>query len=140
MLSSTEATDKWALAESEFAAGLVGGKSLNLAELRKQLSSTVALPTSVALPFGTFERVLEDAANTRAAAEATRLLKALEKSKEGVPAELAQLRQTVATQLHAPAALVAEVSCLHQQLMRSLSDNPCNSQESDCLHLQAVMG
>lgn len=50
-----------------FIQGLVGGKSRNLATLRAALPSTIAVPSSVALPFGTFERALEEPANATAA-------------------------------------------------------------------------
>ena len=67
----------WALRESEFGAGLVGGKSGNLAALRGQLPASIAVPASVALPFGTFERVLKDDVNQEAAAAVAKLQKEL---------------------------------------------------------------
>jgi alpha-glucan,water dikinase len=54
---------KWLLADNEFAPGLVGGKSSNLNGLRGKLTDWIHLPRSLALPFGVFERVLEDLAN-----------------------------------------------------------------------------
>lgn len=63
----------WALRESEFGAGLVGGKSGNLATLRGKLPDSIAVPASVALPFGTFERVLKDDVNKEAAAAVAEL-------------------------------------------------------------------
>lgn len=62
-------TNAWALPEKGFAEGLVGGKSLHLATLRAALPKGIAVPSSVALPFGTFERVLADNANAAAAAK-----------------------------------------------------------------------
>jgi alpha-glucan,water dikinase len=41
----------------EYADGLVGAKSKNLAGLRGRLPGSVALPASVTLPFGCFEQV-----------------------------------------------------------------------------------
>lgn len=67
----------WALMESEFGAGLVGGKSGNLAKLRGKLPDSIAVPASVALPFGTFERVLKDDVNKEAAAAVAQLLNQL---------------------------------------------------------------
>lgn len=67
----------WALRESDFGTGLVGGKSGNLATLRGKLPESVAVPASVALPFGTFERVLKDATNKEAAAAVAELQKKL---------------------------------------------------------------
>ena len=79
-VSAAKTSKKWALPESEFAEGVVGGKSRNLAALRNRLPADIALPASVALPFGTFERVLADKANSGVAAEVKKLLKALEKT------------------------------------------------------------
>lgn len=67
----------WALRESDFGAGLVGGKSGNLAALRGKLPASIAVPASVALPFGTFERVLKDDVNQEAAAAVAKLQKQL---------------------------------------------------------------
>ena len=41
----------------------VGAKSRNIANLRGKLPSWIRLPTSVALPFGVFEKVLEENIN-----------------------------------------------------------------------------
>ena len=63
---------KWAVSSDEFADGIVGAKSKNLAALRKSNSANTAgtpfpswikLPPSATLPFGTFEAVLDDKAN-----------------------------------------------------------------------------
>ena len=67
----------WALRESDFGQGLVGGKSGNLATLRGKLPASIAVPASVALPFGTFERVLQDNVNRDAAATVGKLQKEL---------------------------------------------------------------
>ncbi len=48
---------KWAIDMSEYSEGNVGGKSRNLAGLRGELPSDIALPASVTLPFGCFEEV-----------------------------------------------------------------------------------
>lgn len=58
---------QWALPESEFGEGVVGGKSGNLARLRGQLPDWIHVPASVALPFGSCERVLQDPANANVA-------------------------------------------------------------------------
>lgn len=67
----------WALKESDFGPGLVGGKSGNLATLRGKLPASIAVPASVALPFGTFERVLKGDVNAEAAAAVAKLQKEL---------------------------------------------------------------
>jgi alpha-glucan,water dikinase len=41
----------------------VGAKSRNIANLRGKLPSWIRLPTSVALPFGVFEKVLAETIN-----------------------------------------------------------------------------
>ena len=65
---------KWAVSSDEFADGVVGAKSKNLAALRgkkaggssgggEDFPSWIKLPPSATLPFGTFEAVLDDRAN-----------------------------------------------------------------------------
>ncbi|KAA6428767.1 MAG: carbohydrate-binding module family 45 protein [Trebouxia sp. A1-2] len=99
----------WTLKESDFGPGLVGGKSGNLATLRGKLPASIAVPASVALPFGTFERVLKDDVNTDAAAAVAKLQKQLSSAK-GIPPALAELRHTVATQLQPPTGLQQELA------------------------------
>jgi hypothetical protein len=41
----------------------VGAKSRNIAYLKGKVPSWVGIPTSVAIPFGTFEKVLSDDTN-----------------------------------------------------------------------------
>jgi hypothetical protein len=41
----------------------VGAKSRNIANLKRKLPSWIKVPTSVAIPFGVFEKVLEDERN-----------------------------------------------------------------------------
>jgi alpha-glucan,water dikinase len=52
----------WVLTEERYSQDAVGNKSLNLAELRRRLPD-LEIPPSVALPFGTCERVLEQDSN-----------------------------------------------------------------------------
>lgn len=102
-------TDAWALPEARFGAGLVGAKSGNLKKLRSMLPAGVRAPASVTLPFGTFERVLGDPANG-GAAQQLRALQARLPSPGGdlssAAGTLESIRELVATQLKAPAALV----------------------------------
>lgn len=70
-------SSSWALSEAQFGPGLVGGKSGNLATLRGKLPANIGVPASVALPFGTFERVLKDDVNKEAAAAIAHAQKAL---------------------------------------------------------------
>lgn len=83
----------WALRESDFGTGLVGGKSGNLATLRGKLPESIAVPASVALPFGTFERVLKDAINKEAAAAVAELQKKLVTSRPTSSCDLSATEQ-----------------------------------------------
>jgi alpha-glucan,water dikinase len=53
----------FAVTSEEFEEGLVGGKSLHLKQLQGKLPDWIHLPASVALPFGTFKKVLGAEAN-----------------------------------------------------------------------------
>jgi alpha-glucan,water dikinase len=108
----------WALPEGGFAVGLVGGKALSCASLRASLAAHgIAAPPSVALPYGTFERVLAAKENADVVggryAELTSALAVASRQTSGLPAaELAELRLLVETQLLAPTELVHQlVSC-----------------------------
>eukprot|EP00897_Mesotaenium_endlicherianum_P008242 jgi/Mesen1/7446/ME000389S06789 len=106
-------TKEWAIGESKFKKGLVGGKSGSIAKLRASLPSTTGVPASVTLPFGTFERVLAASENASVAAEVDSLISNLAKctsTSSGMPAELAQLRKTVSDKLVAPAEVRAAVT------------------------------
>ncbi len=48
---------KWVVGMEEYAPGVVGAKSRNIANLRGKLPESVSLPASVTLPFGCFEQV-----------------------------------------------------------------------------------
>lgn len=64
-LSVTKPTwcKKWSIGIGEFRDGVVGAKSKNLANLRGKLPEWIALPSSIALPFGSFEAALESTIN-----------------------------------------------------------------------------
>jgi alpha-glucan, water dikinase len=53
----------WVLTQEQFAPGVVGGKSNNLNGLRGKVADWIRLPASLALPFGTFEKVLASVEN-----------------------------------------------------------------------------
>jgi len=101
--------DEWALGEIEFKPGRVGGKALGCAGLRAALSAAdLIVPPSVALPYGTFERVLAHADNIEVAGKLAALQAKADAAHSGLPSEiLAELRSIVATQLLAPPELVA---------------------------------
>eukprot|EP00210_Caulerpa_lentillifera_P004353 g4151.t1 len=54
---------KYVVSMDEFADGVVGAKSRNIAGLRKQIPDWIQLPSSITVPFGTFEHVLEQSEN-----------------------------------------------------------------------------
>eukprot|EP00850_Spirogloea_muscicola_P002179 SM000008S22268 [mRNA] locus=s8:686800:696461:- [translate_table: standard] len=69
---------KYAVSADGFTPELVGAKSRNIAGLRGQLPSWVKLPTSAALPFGTFEKVLAEPFNKEVKAEVEALVNEVE--------------------------------------------------------------
>ncbi|GAQ90596.1 Carbohydrate-Binding Module Family 45 protein [Klebsormidium nitens] len=102
----------WAISESDFPSGGVNQKSLNIARLREAAKNpSFDLPTSVALPFGAFEKALAASINRTPANRVKRLLTAVESFEgRGIPAELSELRMVVSTQLSALATLRKEVT------------------------------
>ncbi|XP_021304642.1 alpha-glucan water dikinase, chloroplastic isoform X2 [Sorghum bicolor] len=58
---------KYAISAEEFTEEMVGAKSRNIAYLKGKVPSWVGVPTSVAIPFGTFEKVLSDGLNKEVA-------------------------------------------------------------------------
>lgn len=63
----------WAISEDQFAPGVVGAKAFNLAKLRKTLPSWINVPASIAVPFGTYERVMSWGINQHVADRVRRL-------------------------------------------------------------------
>ena len=82
----------YAIAPDRFEKGLVGGKSLHLKELRERLPDWLHVPVSVALPFGTLEKVLGTEANRDVRKHYHGLLKRLD---DGDPGALEDLRRTL---------------------------------------------
>ena len=107
---------KWALSSSEFADGVVGAKSKNLAALLKNDGAPfppwIRLPPSATLPFGTFEAVLDDAANAAFKKTIAASNAALEAGARGAAAVAA---------LEAAAAAARELS-IPQPLKSALAD------------------
>ncbi|PRW45423.1 Carbohydrate-Binding Module Family 45 [Chlorella sorokiniana] len=107
----------WVLGEREFGPGLVGGKSANLAALRSKLPQGVQAPASIALPFGTFERVLAADCNRSVAAAVAAEERSAASAAAGaeVPPALAALRFTIAADLKAPAGFAQELAAAAAQ-------------------------
>ncbi len=55
--------DSYAIGFDQFRQGLVGNKSLNLRRLRHAVPEWIRIPSSIALPFGTCERILNEKQN-----------------------------------------------------------------------------
>ncbi|KAK9060237.1 hypothetical protein SSX86_020941 [Deinandra increscens subsp. villosa] len=96
---------KFAISSDEFTSEMVGAKSRNIAYLKGKVPSWVGIPTSVALPFGTFEQVLSDELN-QGVSEKLQILK--EKLAAGDFDVLEEIRKTV-LELVAPPLLVQEL-------------------------------
>jgi alpha-glucan,water dikinase len=91
----------WALTQEQFTPEVVGGKSNNLNGLRGRLPEWIRLPASVALPFGAFEKALEDESNR----DVRRDCEALIRSAEQNPGEVLPRVREKLLELAAPPAL-----------------------------------
>ncbi|XP_076892539.1 alpha-glucan water dikinase, chloroplastic-like isoform X2 [Bidens hawaiensis] len=96
---------KFAISSEEFTSEMVGAKSRNIAYLKGKVPSWLGIPTSVALPFGTFEKVLSDELNQGVSAK-LQVLK--EKLAAGDFDVLGKIHKTV-LELVAPPQLVQEL-------------------------------
>jgi len=81
----------YALNAEAFEEQLVGGKSLHLHQLKGRLPDWIHLPASVALPFGTFEKVLKEESNRKTREQYEKLLARVNEE----PKVLPELRETV---------------------------------------------
>ncbi|KAI4965834.1 hypothetical protein ZWY2020_048073 [Hordeum vulgare] len=114
----------------EFSDEMVGAKSRNIAYLKGKVPSWVGIPTSVAIPFGTFEKVLSDETNKEVAQNIQMLKGRL--AQEDFSA-LGEMRKTVLN-LTAPTQLVKE---LKEKMLSS--GMPWPGDESDHRWEQAWM-
>ncbi|XP_077244216.1 pyruvate phosphate dikinase, PEP/pyruvate binding domain-containing protein [Tasmannia lanceolata] len=96
---------RYAISAEEFTSEMVGAKSRNISYLKGKVPSWVGIPTSLALPFGVFEKVLSDDAN-QVVREKLQILK--ERLGGGQFSALGDIRKTV-LQLVAPSQLVREL-------------------------------
>lgn len=95
----------FAISSEEFTTELVGAKSRNIGYLKGKVPSWLGIPTSIALPFGVFEKVLSDDLNKGVAEKVQILQKRLG---EGEFSVLQEIRNTVLA-LAAPPQLVQEL-------------------------------
>ncbi|GAV71559.1 PPDK_N domain-containing protein [Cephalotus follicularis] len=100
---------RYAISSEEFTSEMVGAKSRNISYLKGKVPSWIGIPTSVALPFGVFEKVLMDKLNQSVAKK----LQLMKKKLEGEPTVLGEIRDTV-LQLAAPPQLVQELKTIMQ--------------------------
>ncbi|KAE8698964.1 Alpha-glucan water dikinase [Hibiscus syriacus] len=94
---------KYAISAEEFTPEMVGAKSRNISYLKGKVPSWVGIPTSVALPFAVFEKVIAD----KLKKEVDEKLQILKK-KLGDTGAFEEIRKTV-LQLRAPPQLVQEL-------------------------------
>ncbi|KAK9854757.1 hypothetical protein WJX84_004423 [Apatococcus fuscideae] len=98
----------YAIPAEAFSADRVGAKSMNLTQLKGQLPDWIHLPASAALPFGTFEAVLEDNLNAGIADAMQALHQDLQKDGQGLSDALQDVRRAV-LQLQAPLQLLPQL-------------------------------
>lgn len=96
---------RYAITSEEFTSEMVGAKSRNIAFVKEKVPSWIGIPTSVALPFGVFEKVLSDDMNQEVAAKIEGLKARLN---EGEFHCLGEIRKTV-LDLLAPPQLLEEL-------------------------------
>ncbi|KAL9353251.1 hypothetical protein Peur_055931 [Populus x canadensis] len=99
-----EFSGRYAISSEEFTSEMVGAKSRNISYLKGKVPSWIGIPTSVALPFGVFEKVLSEDSNK----EVANKLQLLKKNLAEELSALREIRQTV-LQLTAPPQLVQEL-------------------------------
>lgn len=99
-----EFSGRYAISSEEFTSEMVGAKSRNISYLKGKVPSWIGIPTSVALPFGVFEKVLSEDSNQ----EVANKLQLLKKNLGEELSALREIRQTV-LQLTAPPQLVQEL-------------------------------
>ncbi|KAJ1275385.1 hypothetical protein BS78_05G131700 [Paspalum vaginatum] len=104
-LSKKQFLGKYAISADEFSDEMVGAKSRNIAYLKWKVPPFVGVPTSVALPFGTFEAVLSNKMNKEVAENVKSLTEKLNKGDFGA---LYKIRDAVLN-LVAPDNLVKEL-------------------------------
>ena len=99
----------YAVSASDFNEKNLGGKSNNLRRLQGKLAKWIGLPTSVALPFGVFERVLAEGNNKEIAKRYEELIRRMDNDAKKVKAEvLGELRKTILA-LRAPDELLSSL-------------------------------
>jgi alpha-glucan,water dikinase len=91
----------WVITHDQFTQEIVGGKSNNLNGLRGRLGDWIHLPTSIALPFGAFEKALQDNSNRAVRQEYDGLVAQVEQD----PAKVLPRLRAVVQKMASPTAL-----------------------------------
>lgn len=109
-------SDSWVLDQPAFEEKKVGGKALNIQRLGAIVSTGndgILVPKSVALPYGTFNKVLDDVVNTNAKKTIASLEKKLASNigtSSGVPSEVQELKNAIENSLVPPESLLNQLS------------------------------
>ncbi|EOA18356.1 hypothetical protein CARUB_v10006877mg [Capsella rubella] len=109
----------YVISSKEFTDEMVGSKSYNIKFLQERVPSWIKIPTSVALPFGTFENALSDHSNKDVAHKIAAFKDSLNRG------DLTKLKaiQEAILQMSAPIALRNElINKLRSERMSSLGD------------------
>ena len=133
----------WVLDQSAFEEQKVGGKALNIKRVATIASnsgnSSILTPKSLALPYGTYEKVLNDPINSNAKKHIESLQKKLDNKKsskrplQGIPQEVSQIRQSIANSLSPPPQLLGELgSILEEKNLDTLNESPENAWKAIC--------
>jgi alpha-glucan,water dikinase len=102
---------KWVVTQAEFTPKIVGAKANNLSGLRGRLPDWIHLPASLALPFGAFEKALEDPANRELRGRYTALLATAEQN----PTEVLPRVRALLQEMAAPAPLQTSLQAAWQR-------------------------
>ncbi|MGR3221252.1 MAG: phosphohistidine-like domain-containing protein [Candidatus Anammoxibacter sp.] len=84
----------YTIPEKDFKKGLVGGKSINIANLRTKLPEWIRVPKSTAIPFGVFEKILKTGSNKSIATGYKKLADSLDGNNQPEKT-LSELRKTI---------------------------------------------
>ncbi|GMH39379.1 hypothetical protein BSKO_07277 [Bryopsis sp. KO-2023] len=111
---------KWVVSMDEYTPEKVGAKSRNIAGLRRQIPDDIKLPSSVTVPFGSFEKVLESKENSDVR---DGIEQAMKRIPDGPSVALRTCRE-LAMQIKVPEALKKELSEAMQAAGIPLPESP----------------
>ncbi|KAI3430517.1 hypothetical protein D9Q98_005110 [Chlorella vulgaris] len=120
---------KWVVGMDGFKDEVVGAKSKNLAGLRGKLPDSIALPSSITIPFSSFEQVLKLKENKALAGELSKAVKEVVAG-EGSSKQLQRCRELV-MQVPVPSQLQEE---LKERMTEAGINVPQGEQWDDAMH------